>query len=51
MPTARLILETPDGPMPAYAAGPDGSAKGGIVVIPDAWSRALVWFDADLAAA
>jgi carboxymethylenebutenolidase len=34
---ARPILTTPDGPMPAYAASPDGGARGGIVVVQEAF--------------
>jgi carboxymethylenebutenolidase len=34
---ARPILATPDGPMPAYAASPDGDPRGGIVVVQEAF--------------
>jgi carboxymethylenebutenolidase len=32
-----MVLETPDGPMPTYEAAPDGPAKGGIVVVQEAF--------------
>jgi carboxymethylenebutenolidase len=35
--TARPILATPDGPMPAYATSPDDGARGGIVVVQEAF--------------
>jgi carboxymethylenebutenolidase len=37
MTTATLSLPTPDGPMPAYEAVPDADAKGGVVVIQEAF--------------
>ena len=37
MPTTQLTLETRDGPMPAYQAAPDGEARGGVVVIQEAF--------------
>jgi carboxymethylenebutenolidase len=38
MPTsAHPILTTPDGPMPAYAASPGGEARGGILVVQEAF--------------
>ncbi|HEY3811445.1 MAG TPA: dienelactone hydrolase family protein [Acidimicrobiales bacterium] len=37
MPTSGVVLDTPDGPMPTYAAEPDGPAKGGIVVVQEAF--------------
>jgi carboxymethylenebutenolidase len=37
MPTETLSLTTPDGPMPAYAATPDGDAKGGVLVVQEAF--------------
>lgn len=33
----RLILDTPDGPMPAYRARPDGDARGGVLVVQEAY--------------
>jgi carboxymethylenebutenolidase len=35
--TARPILDTPDGPMPAYTASPDDGGRGGIVVVQEAF--------------
>ena len=37
MTTSTLSLPTPDGPMPAYEAVPEGDAKGGVVVIQEAF--------------
>ena len=37
MANAQLSLETPDGPMPTYEAAPDVDAKGGIVVVQEAF--------------
>jgi carboxymethylenebutenolidase len=37
MQTAQLVLTTTDGPMPAYEARPDGDARGGIVVVQEAF--------------
>ena len=38
MPTsAQLTIDTPDGPMPAYAASPDTAARGGILVVQEAF--------------
>jgi carboxymethylenebutenolidase len=37
MPTSQLTLNTSDGPMPTFEARPDGNAKGGIVVIQEAF--------------
>jgi len=37
MPTSRLTLDTADGPMPAYQATPAGPARGGVVVIQEAF--------------
>lgn len=37
MVTTELNIETPDGPMPAYRAAPDGAAKGAIVVVQEAF--------------
>jgi len=38
MPTTdSLSLETPDGSMPAYEALPDGDAKGGVIVVQEAF--------------
>ncbi len=33
----RLTLDTPDGPMPAYRARPDGDARGGVLVVQEAF--------------
>jgi len=35
--TAQITIETPDGPMPAFEASPDGPAAGGIVVVQEAF--------------
>jgi carboxymethylenebutenolidase len=35
--TTSLSLDTPDGPMPAYEALPDGDAKGGVIVVQEAF--------------
>jgi carboxymethylenebutenolidase len=32
-----VTLATADGPMPAYRARPDGEAKGGVIVVQEAW--------------
>jgi carboxymethylenebutenolidase len=37
MPATTVTLETPDGPMPAYQATPQGAARGGVVVIQEAF--------------
>ena len=37
MSTSDLTIDTPDGPMPAYRAAPEGTAKGAIVVIQEAF--------------
>ncbi|HVN49870.1 MAG TPA: dienelactone hydrolase family protein, partial [Acidimicrobiales bacterium] len=37
MTTSTLSLDTPDGPMPAYEASPDGDARGGVVVVQEAF--------------
>ncbi len=37
MSTTQLTLDTPDGPMPAYQAAPDKEARGGVVVIQEAF--------------
>ena len=37
MPTAQVALETADGPMPTYQATPEGPARGGVVVIQEAF--------------
>jgi carboxymethylenebutenolidase len=37
VPTSNLTIDTPDGPMPTYLATPDGSVKGAIVVIQEAF--------------
>jgi carboxymethylenebutenolidase len=37
MKTSQLILTTTDGPMPTYEARPDGDARGGIVVVQEAF--------------
>ena len=34
---AEITIETIDGPMPAYEASPDGTARGGIIVIQEAF--------------
>ena len=35
--TAQLTIDTADGPMPAFAATPDGAPRGGIVVVQEAF--------------
>ena len=35
--TSSLSLDTPDGPMPAYEAVPDRDAKGGVIVVQEAF--------------
>lgn len=37
MPTATIELTTPDGPMAAYEATPDGTARGAVIVIQEAF--------------
>jgi len=37
MATRRIEIETPDGPMPAYEAAPEGGARGGVLVIQEAF--------------
>ncbi len=37
MPTTDLTIETSDGPMPTYRAVPEGTAKGAIVVVQEAF--------------
>jgi carboxymethylenebutenolidase len=37
MPSQSLTVDTSDGPMPAYQSAPEGSARGGIVVIQEAF--------------
>jgi len=38
MPACEAVtLATADGPMPAYVAPPDGVAKGGVIVVQEAW--------------
>ncbi|HUZ21482.1 MAG TPA: dienelactone hydrolase family protein [Acidimicrobiales bacterium] len=37
MATASIELATPDGPMPAYEAAPEGEARGGVVVVQEAF--------------
>jgi carboxymethylenebutenolidase len=37
MQTSQLVLSTTDGPMPTYEAKPDGDARGGIVVVQEAF--------------
>ena len=37
MPTADLVLATPDGPMTAFEAVPDGPARGAVVVVQEAF--------------
>jgi carboxymethylenebutenolidase len=37
MATSELSLDTPDGAMPTFQAAPDGEAKGGIVVVQEAF--------------
>jgi carboxymethylenebutenolidase len=34
---AAVTLATDDGPMPGYLARPDGAAKGGVIVVQEAW--------------
>src|ERR1700677_2078290 len=34
---AQITITTPDGPMPAYEVSPGGDAKGGIVVVQEAF--------------
>ncbi|MGH9056627.1 MAG: hypothetical protein ACRDYY_12320 [Acidimicrobiales bacterium] len=50
MPSERLSIQTPDGPMPPYQSVPDGRARGAVVVVQDAWSRTLAWFEANVRA-
>jgi carboxymethylenebutenolidase len=35
--TEQIVIETADGPMPAFLAVPDGEARGGVVVIQEAF--------------
>jgi len=35
--TAAVTLATDDGPMPGYLARPDGTPKGGVIVVQEAW--------------
>lgn len=37
MATSDLTLSTPDGPMPAFLAEPEGSVRGGVVVVQEAF--------------
>jgi carboxymethylenebutenolidase len=37
MPASQLMLDTADGPMPTFEARPDGDARGGIVVVQEAF--------------
>lgn len=37
MPATEASLDTPDGPMPIYQATPEGPARGGVVVIQEAF--------------
>jgi carboxymethylenebutenolidase len=37
MHTSQLVLATTDGPMPTYEARPEGAAKGGVVVVQEAF--------------